>query len=284
MSRAFKRLRLPVAVASLFVSAVAAPVLGAQTASAAGCNLNSTNGTVTKSIVSGGVTRTYLLHVPTGLAGPTVPLLLSMHPLTYTAAQQESSTSWSPYADSHHFIVAYPQGINGAWNYSANSYDVTFLRSVISNISASWCVDSKRIFTDGWSAGAVMSMRMACDAADVIASAVEWAGESPTMNNQPCAPSRAIAVGLFHGDADTIAPLSADQQNRDEWIARDGCSTTPAHSSDTYGTLDKYTGCTSGVAVWWRVLAGQDHFWPTAAKAADQRDKMWTFLTTYVHP
>jgi polyhydroxybutyrate depolymerase len=257
---------------------------GQRIASAASCNLNTTNGTVTRTIISGGVLRSYLLHVPTGLPGPTAPLLLSLHPLTYYAYQQESSTGWSPYADSHHFIVAYPQGINNMWSYSANSYDVTFLRNVISDIAATWCVDSKRTFTDGWSAGAVMSMRMACDAGDVIASAVEWAGEAPTMNGQPCNISRPIAVGLFHGAKDTIAPLSADQTNRDEWISRDSCPTTSTHTSDQYGTLDMYSPCSAGVAVSWRVLTNQDHSWPTGAEAADQRDRMWGFLTTYIHP
>ena len=257
-----------------------AAVTGGGTAGATTCNLNSTNGTVTRFLG----TRYYLLHVPSGLTGSTVPLLLSMHPLSYYASQQESSTGWSPYADSHNFIVAYPQGNFNAWDYSHNSADVTFLKNVVSDIAGTWCVDPKRTFSDGWSAGAVMSMRLACDAADVFASSVEWAGEAPTMNGQPCTPSRPIAVGLFHGDADTIAPLSADQTNRDEWIARDSCSTTPTHTSDTYGTLDVYTGCSANVAVSWRVLTGQDHFWPTGAKAADQRDRMWGFLTSYVHP
>jgi polyhydroxybutyrate depolymerase len=257
----------------------ASTTLGIGAASTA-CSLASTNGTVTRFVAG----RPYLLHAPAGLSGPAVPLLLSMHPLTFTASQQESSTGWSGFADSNNFIVAYPQGIWNAWNYSAGSYDVTYLRNVVSDIHGTWCVDSKRIFSDGWSAGAVMSMRLACDAADVFAASVEWAGESPTMNNQPCNPSRPMPVGLFHGDADNIAPISADQANRDEWIARNHCSTTPAHATDPYGTTDTYTGCSAGVAVLWRVLAGQDHFWPTGAKAADQRNRMWSFLTAYPHP
>lgn len=129
-----------------------------------------------------------------------------------------------------------------------------------------------------------MSMRIACDVADVFAAATEFAGLRPTLGFQPCTPSRPIAVGLFHGDADPIAPVAADRRNRNEWIARNGCSPTPLHAADAYGTADVYSGCAGGVEVLWRVLTGQGHFWPTGTEQADQRDRIWAFLMAHPRP
>lgn len=114
-------------------------------ASGASCSLDPTGGTVNRSLAG----RSYLLRIPAGLEGPEAPLLVSLHPLFYSASQQESSTGWSGYADTHGFIVAYPQGLLNSWNFPQNSYDVAFLRSVVDDIKASYCVDDDRVFSDG---------------------------------------------------------------------------------------------------------------------------------------
>src|SRR4051812_6709870 len=125
--------RLTAACAVLAVLYVAAPAASAQ--ATGGCTLAPTNGTVTR--VLGG--RTYELHVPAGLTGQSVPLLITMHGLTSFGREHEYDTNWSPFADSHGFIVAYPDGLAASWNFNQGSYDVTFLRAVAADISATWC-------------------------------------------------------------------------------------------------------------------------------------------------
>lgn len=265
------------AVVALALS-LAVAVSPASTAQAS-CTLTPTGGTVTKKIG----TRSYTVNVPAGLSGTQVPLLLVLHGFGSTSSQVETFTGWTPFAASHKFIVTYPQArpseYGGGWDpYSAASEDVTFLKSVVADISTQWCVNPKRVHVDGWSNGAVMSQRMACDAAGTFASAVSYGGGTPTLNGfaKPCAPSRPISVGLFAGQYDfTYAGLAS---NAAEWRAVDKCGQTPTHSDDQYGTTDSYS-CASGTTVLARVVKNVSHNWPSGAQGEDQRTRMWSVLT-----
>jgi polyhydroxybutyrate depolymerase len=263
------------------LAAAAATAIGAAPAAAdaaqPGCGLQSTNGTITRTL--GG--RTYNVNVPAGLTGTQVPLLLSLHGFGSTGSQDELFTGWTPFAAAHGFIVAYPQAqpsqYGGGWDpYTANSADVPFLRSVVSDISSRWCVDPKHVHVDGWSNGAVMSQRVACSAADVFASSTSYGGGTPTAAGfaTGCQPSRPISVGLFAGQFDfTYAGLS---QNTSEWRGYDACGATATHATDTYGSADTYA-CAAGTSVLARVVNNTSHNWPSGAQGEDQRSRMWAF-------
>jgi polyhydroxybutyrate depolymerase len=262
------------------IAVAAAP----QTASAAGCSLTPTGGTITRTLAG----RTYLLNVPAGLTGTQVPLLLSLHGFGSTGSQDELFTGWTPFAAAHNFIVAYPQGrpssYTGAWDpYTATSPDPQFLKDVAADISATWCVNPARVHVDGWSNGAVMSQRTACSAADTFASVTSYGGGTPTLAGfaTGCTPSRPISVGLFAGQFDfTYAGLA---QNTSEWRAVDNCGATPAHTSDQYGSTDTYS-CAAGTKVVSRVVSFTSHNWPFGAQAEDQRTRMWAFFTANPKP
>jgi polyhydroxybutyrate depolymerase len=271
-----------------FVGAIVATALVSAAPSSAaaaepGCSLSPTAGTVSRSLDE----RSYLVNVPSGLSGE-VPLLLSLHGFGSNGSQDELYTGWTPFAKAHSFIVAYPQGrpsqYGGAWDpYSADSADVAFLRDVVRDISARWCVDPAHVHVDGWSNGAVMSQRMACSAPDVIASVTSYGGGTPTLAGfaAPCAPSRPISVGLFAGQYDfTYAGLA---QNAGEWRAVDNCASSPTRTTDTHGSTDTYA-CASGTTVLARVVNNTSHNWPFGAQAEDQRTRMWSFLMANPRP
>lgn len=267
---------LPGAVIALSAALAAAGASPAVAASP-GCTLDGTNGTVTRTVGD----RSYELHVPQGLAGSEVPLLLSLHGFGSNGRQDEQFTGWSGFADAHNFIVAYPNGRfssgSGAWDpYSSSSPDVAFLRQVVNEISARWCVDSRRVHADGWSNGAVMSQRLACEAADKFASVTSYGGGTPTAGGGfPCAPSRPISVGLFVGQFDfTYGGLA---QNTNEWRELNDCAPAPARTTDAHGTLDTY-GCAAATQVLARVVSATSHNWPSGAKGEDQRNRMWSFF------
>lgn len=269
------------AARAVLLTTVVAGVLGAgvtpAVAASPGCTLDSTGGTVTRSLAG----RTYELHVPAGLSGTEVPLLLSLHGFGSTGRQDEQFTGWSGFADAKGFIVAYPNGRpgtgGGAWDpYSPSSPDVAFLRQVADDIAARWCVDARRIHVDGWSNGAVMSQRVACDAPNKFASVTSYGGGTPTAGGvAPCRPSRPISVGLFAGQFDfTYAGLS---QNTSEWRGYDSCAPTAVRTTDSHGTLDTYS-CAAGTQLLSRVVSNTSHNWPSGAKGEDQRSRMWSFF------
>jgi polyhydroxybutyrate depolymerase len=272
------RTRSVLLVGALVVGAA----LGASAAPAAaaepGCALTPTGGTVSRTIGD----RSYVVNVPSGLSGSQVPLLLSLHGFGSDGSTDEQYTGWTPFAAAHGFIVAYPQGrpnqYSGAWDpYSASTPDVGFLLDVVRDVSARWCVDPRRVHVDGWSNGAVMSQRAACDAADSFASVSSYGGGTPTLGGfaNGCHPSRPISVALFAGQYDfTYAGLDS---NAAEWRQVDGCSSTPAHSTDQYGSQDLYS-CANGSTVLTRVVSNTSHNWPLGAQAEDQRSRMWSFF------
>ena len=69
------------------------------------------SGTSARRLVSGGLERCYLLHVPPGhdLARPAA-LVFSLHGFASNAKPQVELTGWSELADREDFLVVYPEG------------------------------------------------------------------------------------------------------------------------------------------------------------------------------
>jgi polyhydroxybutyrate depolymerase len=248
--------------------------------------------------------RQYQLHVPSGLSAAQVPLLVSLHGAGSNGAQDEYFTGWSQFADAHGFIVAYPDATfpdepglpyldGGAWDpYTDASTDISFLRQVVRDISSTYCVDPSRVYVDGWSNGAVMSQRAACDLPDLFAAADSYAGGDPTVwdqssasagqySGEPCQPSRPISVALVVGQEDfTYGGLS---QNASLWQRIDGCATTPVAETDSYGSSETYA-CSQGAQLLTRVVSNTSHNWPSGPQGEDQRERIWGFFTTHPLP
>lgn len=256
----------------------------AEAAGPAGCSLAPTDGTVLRT--AGG--RSYQLHVPEGLVGTQAPLLLSLHGMFSNGQIQEISSGWSDYADAHNFIVAYPQGqgsqASGVWEPWYNpAPDIAYLRAVVDDISATWCVDPARVHVEGHSAGATMTQRVACDAADQFASVVSYDGPSATRGPGAvaCSPSRPIAVGLFEGEYD--GNMLYFPQNISEWRGYNACAPVPVKTTDRYGKTDTY-GCAAGTQLVVRILKYTSHNSPIGAQAEDHRNRIWNFLQAHPLP
>lgn len=272
---------LALAATLVAVTATIAP------ASAAGCSTTSTNGTVTKSMwVTGQGFRSYNLHVPAGLTGDT-PLLLDLHGFGSNAFFQEVASGWSQFADAEKFIVAYPAGSawGQAWNLTPGSADVTFLRKVVSHISATYCVDEDRVHAEGGSFGGMMTQRLLCDAEDVFASGVSTIGAGYDFLGGGCSLSRPIAVGLINVEQDPLFPTSVSAATRDKWLGLNGCSSTATPEANAFGAnAAVYADCAGTADVLWRTYAGTSHAYPTGAALADLHARAWAFLEAHPRP
>ena len=72
-------------------------------------------GQSSQTIEFGGTSRTFNLYRPQGLTGA-VPLVVMLHGGFGNGAQAERAYHWDAEADNGHFLVAYPDGLNRAWN------------------------------------------------------------------------------------------------------------------------------------------------------------------------
>jgi len=252
----------------------------ASTAGSAACTLTPTAGTVSRAAAG----RAYHVNVPSGLSGSSVPLLLSLHGALQPYSLHERETRWSAVAATRHFIVAYPSAAAGlVWDAAQRSGDVTYLREVVEDVSRTWCVDPRRVHVEGFSSGANMSARLACDASAVFASVAAYAGVSPSFTGSPCEPDRPIAVGLFHSDGDLISLPPLAVAHRDEWVRRNGCPATPVPEPGVPVEAAVYGPCRAGVEVVWRVYRGT-HFWPAGDDRTDITDRMLAFFMRNPHP
>ena len=75
----------------------------------------------TVSLTYGGMSRSYILHVPAGAPSGARPLVINMHGYTGSASQQEGLTAMDGVADQAGFFVAYPNGEGSPTDWNAGA-------------------------------------------------------------------------------------------------------------------------------------------------------------------
>ena len=119
-------------------------------------------GVTTKQMLdSGGVTRSYQLHVPDALRSDrAVPLVFVFHGSGADGASMERFSKFSAVADREGFIVAYPDAYAHEWNDGREAAlipsqaehvdDVAFVDAMITAIGKVHLLDEQRIFAAGF--------------------------------------------------------------------------------------------------------------------------------------
>ncbi|OBH67317.1 polyhydroxybutyrate depolymerase [Mycobacterium mantenii] len=269
-------------------------------------------GQSSQSIESGGVSRSFHLYRPRGLTDA-VPVVVMLHGGFGNGAQAERSYHWDSEADGGHFLVAYPDGRNRAWNAGTccgepahlNTDDVGFINAMVGAIEEQIPVDRARIYVTGMSNGAMMALRLGCQS-DTFAAIAPVAGTLLT----DCSAARQASVLQIHGTADDRVPynggpgkaLAVNGSPRVDgpsvesvnatWRAIDGCGTP---DSTTAGDVTTRTaGCADGRTVQLISVAGAGHQWPggepsplaekvagipAPSTALDATDTIWQFFS-----
>ena len=162
-------------------------------------------------IVSSGLEREYLLYVPDSYdrTRPT-PLVISMHGAAMWPAAQKESSQWNELADERGFIVVYPSGEVGdgprSWNVHPGNgltRDVRYISDLIDTLSATYNIDSARIYANGLSNGGGMSFVLSCTLSDRIA-AVGTVVPAQTLPFSWCKDSTSVPMISFYGTADPV--------------------------------------------------------------------------------
>ncbi len=231
-----------------------------------------------------GMERTYILHVPAKRSKP-APLVLNFHGRNSNASQQVFLSQMNETSDEEGFVVAYPEGLIDAdlegtgakiqsWNGGtccaepAERDDVGFVRAVVKDIEAKFCIDPKRVYATGMSNGGFMSHKLACDAADLFAAAAPVSGQL-VMPAADCKPARALPIVMFHGTADMRVPYAGTdrfigvRESFEVWRDKNGCSGEP-EVTFTKGSVscETYKTCEDDVEVSLCTIEGMGHCWP----------------------
>lgn len=192
-------------------------------------------------------TRAYRVYIPKGLRRTSrAPLLLALHGCTQTGLDFAAGTRFNDLADTHRFIVVYPEQAathhaQRCWNWFRPGHQlraagepailVGIVRRVVQE-SSRWRVDTDRIYAAGISAGGGMALvlaatypelfaavgvhsappfRAATGPADAIA-AMQGAGQAPT-------PSAALPpMIVFQGTADGTVRSANAERIAGQWL------------------------------------------------------------------
>jgi polyhydroxybutyrate depolymerase len=235
------------------------------------------------SITSGGVERTYLLHVPANHDVTTpAPLVISLHGGGIWPAAQRDLSRWNDVADEHGFIVVYPSGLGKrtkrAWRTRPGPgivADVRFITELIDTLAARYRIDTSRVYADGISNGAGMALLLSCALADRIA-AVGLVAAAHLTPWEWCAGAPPVPVMMFHGTADALAPyhggpawltprvLPAVSTVAALWAERNRCGRIPRDSTVAPTvTRRAWHDCNGKADVVLYTIDGGGHTWPS---------------------
>lgn len=278
----------------------------------------------------GGVTRTYLLYTPRSYRpGTPMPLLLAYHGGTSSGQQLLDYTHLDRAAEAKGFIVAFPDAIGGKtpiehnWNDGRSTTankgdDIGFTRAMIDTISKLRTVDARRIYATGYSNGAIMTQRLACEVSDRIAAFATMEGTMAKDLNPRCNPATPVSILMLHGTADKFVPYNGGEvvslvkgivisapDTIAFWTRHDQCAAKPAvvnlpNKAPWDGTTVQahtYSGCQGNANVQFDIIKNGGHTWAGAKPSVfltaaagkttfdiSANDEIWTFFQKHPRP
>jgi polyhydroxybutyrate depolymerase len=260
----------------------------------------------------GGLTRTYVIHVPPSynMASP-APLVVLLHGGVGDAdlAGDEPAYGIKAKSDSEGFIAVFPNGSGKPATWNAGDCcgvaraqkvdDVGFIRQVVGNVFRQMSIDRGRIFIAGISDGGMMAYRMACEVPALWKAVAVVAATDRTGD---CSPATPVSVLHIHAKDDAQVPFAgaarpdaADKPSApramsvtdtaSKWAQLDGCAAQPRHILDKDGAYcEAYGYCRAQAEVQLCVTATGGHSWPGgktrgASQALSATDLVWEFFS-----
>jgi polyhydroxybutyrate depolymerase len=258
---------------------------------------------VDATIRSGGTTRTYILYRPKHTVRRPA-LVLVLHGGFANGGTMESLTQFDRIADEHGIVVAYPNGgTSRAWELgccdaaSNRTDDLRFLTALIDHLAKTDHIDRSRVYVAGFSLGAAMAYRVACELSSRVAAIASVGGFEYLL--RPCRPDRPVSVYEIHGTADYYGGScggktqtdkgcgfgtpgyepSVRQTNR-QWRRADSCKA--AHTTSSFGSVTRqlWSSCAGSSAVQLDTIANGVHCWPQPTTCAnyDATKAIWRFF------
>jgi polyhydroxybutyrate depolymerase len=259
--------------------------------------------------------RPMVVEAPGDLrADAPVPLVVALHGFGGDPKEVTSYLQLVNAARRHRFVLVAPSGNLGSdgkryWNASdaccdfadRKPDDVAYLDKLIEEQKARYPIDPKRVFVVGFSNGAFMAHRFACERAATVAAIVSMGGAGDT-DRARCRPKEAVSLLEIHGDEDAIvnyrggflggglpqrSPYLGARETLDIWLRRDVCKPVPdtstppfdldSASPDTDTSVQAWRDCERGGVELWTMRAAGHH--PTLTSNFGER--VWAFLADH---
>ena len=262
--------------------------------------------TRTETLRSGGVERTYRLHLPADLPD-NAPLVIVLH--GYGGDANPEAFGMNATADRHGFAVCYPQGERDSrgkrgWNVGYPSQaempidDVQFLEDLIGHLHRHYGLSRRNVFCTGMSNGGDMCYLLAAQRPDLFAALGPVAGFMSVAILREDKSLQPVPLFEIHGTADPTTRWEGDLTGEGGWgaylpipmavgywAAKNKCL---EHRIDTLSRgadglqviAHRYTGGTDGNEVWLYETLGGKHSWKKTG--VDTCEELWRFFSRYV--
>jgi poly(3-hydroxybutyrate) depolymerase len=286
-----------------------APGTGGSTSRSAGCGqaptITTYNTGTPIAITAGGLTRRYVLNIPTNYDN-TKPyqLVLALHQLDGNDKQMYDGKYYGLLPLSNNTaIFAAPNGEkNGApcsgtgsgdsscgWP-NTGGQDMALMDAVVKQVEDNFCVDTNRIVATGWSYGASMSYEIGCQRPLSNVGSAGWgvraiAIYSAAQMSGTCKPNTGTPVAFYasHGTNDSVLNYTGGVTLAQNFASADGCTwATPTKATGSH-VCTNLAGCKSGYPVEFCSFVGDHTPYPDtgSAPASWGPAAAWDFLSQF---
>ena len=208
------------------------------------------------------------------------PLVVFLHGLGGDAESMAKLSGWPVAARDHNLVVAFGEGLDKSWNAdgccgkasSDGTDDVGYLVRLIKDVSSKYPIDPKRVYMAGFSNGAMMTYRFACERGDLLAGA----GSAMGTNTSGCALKKPLTFLQITGTADSVVPIAGGRSiapnigpfpsitgSVGAIATSNGCP-APVTLSKPPALSRRWGPCTDGVSVGLDTLSGVGHSYPVS--------------------
>lgn len=206
-----------------------------------------------------------------------VPLLIVLHGFGDDYQNFAPATGLIDLALEQGFVVAFPNGYLHQWNDGSlgDHYedDIAILQELIEVVASQAQIDRERIYLAGFSNGATMVYRVACETEGIFAG---YAAIGGTMRRRQECPSTVRASMLvLHGVADAVVPFDGGEDRYSvpdtvqRWVRQNHCETAnvPAFDRNRFVrglAIYYYDNCEEGEQVMLYAMRDVGHQWPSS--------------------
>ncbi|TDU32051.1 polyhydroxybutyrate depolymerase [Panacagrimonas perspica] len=257
----------------------------------------------------GGMDRTYRLYVPSGYSTQKpAPLVVAMHGGLGTGEIFASQSGLDAVAEKNGFLALYPDGYKRGWNagtccgppMNEKVDDVGFIKALVGEVGRKYSVDAGRVYGTGFSNGAMLAHRIACEAPDVFVAIAPVSGGLMTGS---CASKQPVSALLIGGLLDKNIPWDGGTYDGtyrpsvkelvSSLSSRDGCSDKEKVTSSGPGfECRTREACQGRTEVSWCRLDTVGHQWAGGktymrwllgpnTETFNASEKVWTFFNQH---
>lgn len=251
-----------------------------------------------------GDARSALIYQPTSLSNQDrVPALLVLHGGLGNAENMRETTFLDKLGETERFVTVYPNGTGLRFLKSRKTWnagrccgpavkrkidDVGYLSQLIDDLVANYHVDPAKVYVTGFSNGAMMAYRLACEIPNKIAAIVPISG---TLAVEHCASANSVAVLHIHGETDQNVPVAGGEGSRsvagvkhrsvkgtfDLLLANRKCDAPEIEQLSN--VLKNSYRCSNGADMQLLMVRDSGHVWP---EKITTNQTVWGFVREFV--